>query len=480
MNYTSTENMIGHIFWAVFLAVMLGFSFHQSWKFEHGKKAPGERGKETSVWFPPTTMFWILLAFLVLILVFRGIQKGLTFFTALSCEVMVLISIYFILMLIVLPLLRRWFSARACAVLWLVPTFLFWQVHILMKVRPLPRYTLYLPHKLLPIIVIVWLVGFIAVGGYYIVKHIAFSKFVRSNSEEECDKEILAIWNQIKSALDYQRPVKLLRADVSTPFSMGRINRTRSTVLPRRNYTTEELSMIFSHELHHLQRSDVDTKIFLSLCNAFCWFNPLVWLATKKAAEDLERSCDEIVTENMSESERKNYANLLLDSAGPIGGFTTCLSAAAATLRYRLKSVMNQKNRFIGTVLIMVALFTCVMCSGVFSITDSRGSFTSLVMSEDEIIAIYDGKTPIGSKEIEWDDNSLNHVLEGIELERIAGAGSFSYRLEDEYISFILSDNRIANLYNQTVIVNDFEGGSDDFYIIKGDFDIESLRACFR
>ena len=247
-------------------------------------------------------------------------------------------------------------------------------------------------------------------------------------------------------------------------------------VLPKRSYTTEELSMIFRHELHHLQRCDVDTKVFLCLCNALCWFNPFVWIATRKAADDLERSCDEIVTEGMGDRERHAYANLLLNSAVSEKGFTTCLSTAAGTLRYRLKSIVNQRKRMLGTAVLMVALFGCVMCFGIVSISDARGTFPSLILDSDtEIQAIYDGN---GSHPLRWDDSALRETLEGIELEHIAGLRKPA--LNGRAITFVLSNGSFVSLTDQVVIVHDYHKSSStaDCYIVNHSVDWEGLRAC--
>ena len=278
--------------------------------------------------------------------------------------------------------------------------------------------------------------------------------------------------------MDYRRPVKLLRAEVSAPFSMGRTKRSRCTVLPERTYTKEELSMIFRHELHHLQRCDVDTKIFLCLCNALCWFNPLVWIATRKAADDLERSCDEIVTEGMGKQERQAYANLLLDAVAPEKGFTTCLSGAAGTLHYRLKSIMNQRRRPLGTAVLMLALFALVMCFGIISISDERGSLTSLILdSNTEIQSIHDANS---LKSLEWEDTDLREVLGGIELEHIAGQRNPVP--DGEAIAFVLSGGQIVYLRDQVLTVYDrnMSRSEADCYIIRKAVDWESLRACLR
>ena len=77
------------------------------------------------------------------------------------------------------------------------------------------------------------------------------------------------------------------------------------TVLPTNHYTLDELQLIFRHELRHIQRQDGDTKAFLAFYRAFCWFNPLVWMASKKASEDIELSCDEMVLYNADEAKER-------------------------------------------------------------------------------------------------------------------------------------------------------------------------------
>ncbi len=470
------------IVWGVVLAGLLGFSFHRSWKLEHVNRPDGtyneKNGIETVVLVEPTALFWILLAFFVLFIVFFGWQNGMTRFEALMIDVMLILCVYYLVLLIILPLLRNRFSARACALLWLVHAFLSWQGHALMRTTTLPKATIYIPQNTISIIGIIWLVGFIAVGGYFLISHLIFSINVRRKTEDVTDADVLAVWQSEQEKLNYLRPVRLLRGDVSAPFSMGRTRLARCTVLPNRSYTQEELSMIFSHELHHLQRCDVSTKAFLCMCNALCWFNPLVWIATRKAAEDLERSCDEIVTEGMQESQRHAYAKLILDSAAPIRGCTTCLSAAAGTLRYRLHSVVNQKKRLLGTGILMVTLFVCVMCFGVVSLSDIHGSFSSLILpSGVEITTAYYDDYSSGN---EFDEESLINLLDGIELEHVAGLRN--PWPEKEEITIILSDGEYVSLSQKAIVVHDYHNNKNiaEYYLIKGDLDWDALKSCLK
>ena len=290
--------------------------------------------------------------------------------------------------------------------------------------------------------------------------------------------ETLALFEAEKAALDYRRPVALLRGPVAAPFSMGRTKRSRCTVLPERDYSPEELSMIFRHELHHLQREDVDTKVFLCLCNALGWFNPLVWIATRKAAEDLERSCDEIVTEQMSETERRAYARLLLDAAAPGRGCTTCLSAAAGTLRYRLKSVMEQRRRALGTLLVMAALFGCVLCFGLVSVSDARGSFPELLLRHTQIESVIDDRDRYTVIH-EWDDAALRKALDAVELEHLGGLRHTG--TERGGVTFITPDRKYIHLTQRQLIVFDYRkllpNMTADCYLVRSAVDFDAIRA---
>lgn len=500
----------GQVLWGIVLALILGYTFQRAWSWEHGGKAdllfPSKYGKETYVFTAPTVFFWILLIFFLLSIWYLGVKDGLLRFGAMMADVLIWLSIYYVLLLILLPFLRRWFSARCCAIMWLVPVFLSWQGHMLFNTMPLPRLSIYVPSNIFAVIGAVWLAGFLAVGGYYIISHLLFYHRLMKRAFIEADPDICAIMADVQEEIDYWFPVKLLRADVSAPFSMGELNRTRCIVLPLRSYTPEELSMIFQHELHHLQRCDVNTKMFLCLCKAFCWFNPLVWIAVRKAADDLERSCDEIVTENMEVSRRKDYAHLLLDSAAPGRGFTTCLSAAAGTLRYRLQSILQQKKRYTGTGILMVSLFICVICFGMISISDMKGNVASMLLQPDTDIQYVfisgnqesaenpdesdhtdrsDDTDPADdpdTAEIHWNDAALRQELGRIELNHIAGIRNPGAPApEEEHITFLLSDGRFATLTDQALIIHDYHryNSIGDCYLVQNKVDWNALKACF-
>ena len=226
----------------------------------------------------------------------------------------------------------------------------------------------------------------------------------------------------------------------------------------------------------------------------------------RKAADDLERSCDEIVTENMDSSKRKAYAHLLLDSAAPGRGFTTCLSAAAGTLHYRLQSVLKPRKPYLGTGILMVSLFICVMCFGMISISDMKGDLTSILLQPDtDINYVFISGNPEGAKnpdisdhtdhsndteesdspdtaEIDWNDAALRQELGRIELAHIAGIRSPDAPApNEEHMTFLLSDGRFATLTDQALIIHDYHRYNviADCYLVQNKVDWGALKACF-
>ena len=99
-------------------------------------------------------------------------------------------------------------------------------------------------------------------------------------------------------------------------------------------------------------------------CTALCWFDPLMWMAMRRSAEDTELSCDETVLVDADDATRRQYAQLLLTTAGDGRGYTTCLSPAAASLRYRLRSVVAPRRRVAGGILVGLVLFLLLSSFG--------------------------------------------------------------------------------------------------------------------
>ena len=283
--------------------------------------------------------------------------------------IMVTSSVYFTLLLPLTPLLRRYARSFTCAMLWAMPNILF-VVRSLYHSPELSRAVL-IPERTLRLLFGIWLGGFLPILLWKVTEHFLFRRRLVRSAAAVTEEGILALWTEACEAVGntvydlYRTPL------LSTPLSLGFFEATTIVLLPERAYTEEELRMIFRHELIHIQRWDSVLKFFLVFSTAMCWFNPLLWLAMRLCAEDIELGCDEAVVQHLDETGRRHYAELLLRTAGDGRGFTTCLSASARSLRCRLRCVMKPVKKWDGCPLPALAAFLLVLSYGLLSFVPS-------------------------------------------------------------------------------------------------------------
>ena len=364
------------------LAGAVGIGYARSRRMEAGEPRGDDR-KDAVVYGDPNTFAFMIAAFALLAVFFDGPEQGSHLAVRMLLESAADLSLYFLLLLPALPLLRRRFSARLCATLWLVPTFIGACMNGLLNFRRVPSLVIPLREELLAALGWVWLAGFLLVFGGRVIGDRRFRGQLLSGAYPEEDPQVLALWQEALLAMDLPWEVRLLRAPAArSPLSLREGRKRYATVLPERDYTEEELRFLFSHELHHLQRRDIDTKVFLAFCQGLCWFNPLVWLAAAKGSDDLELSCDEVVLAGQDERRRRDYAHLLLQSAAEGRGFTTCLSARGKSLRYRLENVLKPRKRRSGTVLLAGVTLAVFLSWGTCAVSTRQGSLGELAFPQ--------------------------------------------------------------------------------------------------
>lgn len=166
------------------------------------------------------------------------------------------ICLYYAVLLPVLPLLRRRISAVACAMLWLVPTYLYIAFYSFMEpVRP--RLVLHASAELLRLLFLVWLAGAIAVMGWKILSHLVFRRRLLREAQEP-GEALLAQWREELERANVKKPKwkLVISPQATTPLSIGLWPRTTRVVLPERTYSREELMLVLRHEIVHLSRMD--------------------------------------------------------------------------------------------------------------------------------------------------------------------------------------------------------------------------------
>lgn len=294
-----------------------------------------------------------------------GPGRTAEFALALCFQSFLHIAVYYALLLPLTPLLRRFISARGCAMLWLLPNFLYPCLNSTF-LPDAPAFVLRARGNWVWLVLGLWLAGAIAVFAWNTLSHLRFRRQLLEGARPITDEEVLDIWQEELDRAQ-RKPLSLplvISPHTSTPLSVGLFRGSMQVVLPPRTYTPDELHLIFRHEIVHICRRDSWNKFFLMFCTALCWFDPLMWMAMRRSAEDTELSCDETVLVDADDATRRQYAQLLLTTAGDGRGYTTCLSPVAASLRYRLRSVVAPRRRVAGGILVGLTLFLLMSSFG--------------------------------------------------------------------------------------------------------------------
>lgn len=298
-------------------------------------------------------------------------------------------SLFFFVLLLVIPLLRKYISAKACAHLWFFPMILIVSAEPFMAVTN-PLLVLTVPNGFEKIILYVWFVGFLVVFGWYMVSHFLFYHSILKDALPGASPEMVNMWRDACNKAKIVGLIELiLSPKVKTPLSIGMFRKNIKIVLPVREYSPEQLQLIFRHELIHINQRDSWKKFWLMLYTACFWFNPLMWVAMKKSADDFELSCDEIVLRDMSEENRRLYAELLLQTVETHRGFTTCLSASASALRYRMRNIMKPRKRSYGSWVIGGVMFVLLMTSGYITCSYETVTGEALLEQEERSVLTY-------------------------------------------------------------------------------------------
>ena len=459
--------------WGLFLALLLGAlvagAFHGSWELENGRKNAGWFGlhyrSDTVVWVDPIIFPAAAALYFGLWLYMRTKTEITSYFISIVINVFLFISIYFTLLILFLPLLRKYYTARTCATFWLIPVFLLYPPYLSLP----PKIILYFPGKILNSLICIWLAGFGIIFIGQVISHICFVWKLKRHSLPVADEVLLNKWESMKEKQNISYSIGLKYCSViTTPLTVGMCQAKMVTYLPEKKFSGEEAELIFSHELWHIRRKDTHTKFFLRFCKALGWIHPFVWLAIKKAEEDLELSCDEAVLRGADRERRETYAQLLLSVAGDSSGFSTCLSASARTLRYRLKAVMPGKRKRLGIFLLAAVTFLSYLSIGNLAVSTERGMLTEMSgqdLTKVTDVRIWDADRKNGI--VIEDTEGLIEYLADLQVEKVlTDYDAAAYETGGQYLSGSVAGSDLTfSVYDDYLVIYDPDEGREQYHL---------------
>lgn len=455
----SSELLIKGFFTLLFSG-MFAYAVFVRDDFDTGADTDLGAGKRYGTFIPGLLLPAVIAVLFVLAYPVYGAARTFELMLSTWFGVFLHISIYYLLLLAFLPMLRRKVSARACAMLWMIPNYLYLTQHRFMGVDR-PALIINADFGLLKILVAIWLAGFCGIMIFKLAEHFIMRRRLLRHARPLTNEAALEIWRSELEDANFKKPKLrvVISGAASTPLSIGFFRRTIRVVLPEKTYTDEELRLIFRHEIVHISREDSSNKFFLVFCTALCWFNPFMWKAMKKSAEDIELSCDETVLLGCSEGMRKKYAELILDASGSAKGFTTCLSSGFAAMKYRLENIIVPGKKSSGALIMGLVFFILSMTCGYISLSYDSRPGSEIIFEKTGVNAV----TPdnISFSEIHdryyavksTDGEALTEYISGLTFSRMTGSYSFAsddrmiilmYRIDTDTAIVRLKENMLS------------------------------------
>lgn len=149
----------------------------------------------------------------------------------------------------------------------------------------------------------VWGLGCLVMLGYMAIAWILTGKRVRYAVPQTFNLHIRPL------DVDDTEVKVYFTEDIQIPFLYGMIK--PKIYLPY-NLLEKDRVHVIRHELAHIKRCDHIVKPVFFVILAFYWYNPLIWLAFKLFASDMEMACDEMVVDLYDSESRNGYADALL------------------------------------------------------------------------------------------------------------------------------------------------------------------------
>ncbi|MBQ8648059.1 MAG: M56 family metallopeptidase [Oscillospiraceae bacterium] len=178
------------------------------------------------------------------------------------------------------------------------------------------------------------------------------------------DDELRTLVQQAASEHNVSAPRALCGPQVTSPMLVGVLRPV--LLLPRDLPPQEQLLMVLRHEMTHLRRGDLWTKLLLMTARTLHWYHPLVWAMVRRAQKDIELACDEQVTGGKPMAWRSRYCQALLGAVHAAGTAAPPLSTQFAIgkeeLMNRFAHVMKGWPARRGLPALFALMLTALLC----------------------------------------------------------------------------------------------------------------------
>jgi bla regulator protein BlaR1 len=201
------------------------------------------------------------------------------------------------------------------------------------------------------LLVAFWLIGVLASLAWLAVGRITVRVLAR-RAAPPTDPAWSELAAQVAAELGIRRAVRLRVSDrVGVPVTWGVFRPAVLLPTAAHLWPAARMRMVLLHEMAHVRRLDALTQALAQMCQALCWFNPLVWLAAHRMRVERERACDDRVLAHGTLA--SSYARDLLEIArAGMAAHPRIIAALALACRTELEgrmlAILDERQRRTG------------------------------------------------------------------------------------------------------------------------------------
>ena len=339
------------------------------------------------------------------------------------------------------------------------------------------------------ILKLVWLVGGIAIGLWFVIANFVFYMRLRKSRVPYIGEHGLPLEVYVVEGL-------------ASPCLFGPLR--PAVYLTPAAVAESAFPYVCAHEYCHYHHFDHIWALFRGVCLAMYWWNPLVWAAAILSRRDSETACDEAAIKLMGEENRLIYGKTLVDmiAVKPSSGImcsATTMSGGKHAIKERLNLIISNRKTIIpAAIAALLIIGIAAACAFTGAKTENLyerfgmklaipGEYEGIVdfTPADElsynsyIIAWHTPSRGLGDNSLSgWMFSIVRHPLHGFvdygtEMEGIDVAKPFA--ADDKYVYIISSpkdtqiaseywktdengvtDNNLSYLVNQNALISDF------------------------
>jgi TonB family protein len=194
----------------------------------------------------------------------------------------------------------------------------------------------------------IWLVGF-GLGAASLMIQLFRLARVSSRASPITDERWLRIVSEVAERYGIGKSIAVLQTDSADLLATWGIFRPRILApASAAGWSEERIRVVVCHELAHVRRNDWAVQIAADVMRRVYWFQPLMWIASRRLRRESEHACDDVVLESGVAPDA--YAGHLLQIARTVrsdyGWAPAVPMARRSTLERRISAMLNSaRNR---------------------------------------------------------------------------------------------------------------------------------------